>query len=82
MKTGKRRRVRKKVYQQQEHSGPKSIRDVIDSMEDTMLPATATPAPLPSAGVTVTRNLVGKDRAPFRSGEKVGSGKEINQKMM
>ena len=50
--------------------------------EDVKLPwpPTATPAPLPSAGVAVTRNLVGKGKVPLRSGEKVGAGKEINQK--
>ena len=52
--------------------------------EDVKLPwpPTATPAPLPSAGVAVTRNLVGKGKVPSRSGETAGTGKDINQKRL
>ena len=89
-KTGKRRRVRKKVYQQQQQqerqSRPNNIREVIDSMgeatsnRDAKRAISATSAPLPSSGVTVARNTAtGKGKPPFRRDAIAGAGKEIDQ---
>ena len=74
---------------------PKSIQDVIESMETEEErppppPVAATPAPpmaatfspLPSAGMTVTRNLAGKGEGstdPWRSGDGVGTGEATNK---
>ena len=91
-KTGKRRRVRKKVYQQQQQhqdhqSRPNNIREVIDSMgaatsnQGAKRAISATSAPLPSSGVTVARNRgAGKGKPPIGRGEIADeAGKEIDQ---